>query len=140
MAYHEEDWAARMLENWAKWAGDGVGYARITTNPDERMPDEGPRFPTIGSDAEKTDRALRAMDVVSANVLLQYHQAKVPQDILVKIRFKRRHLHNRRHQAHHDFRAAWLAIDIDANARRAAYKALQESRNPSTGAAFSPFR
>lgn len=141
MAYHEEDWAARKLEEWAKWVGDGIGLARITTNPDERMPDDGPVFPVLGQDAETTDRALKAMPVMSVIAMMRYHRAPFPSWWTEhrNLRCKRRQAHNVTHRAHHDFRSAWMAIRMEFDDRRRRYEALQKGQNPSTGAASGAF-
>lgn len=139
--YHEHDWAARMLENWAKWTGDAIGYARSLSDAerDKRAMQDRMPYPVIAADAEITDRALRVMPIMSVIALVRHHRAPFPSwwQHHRNLRCKRRQEHNVTKQAHHDFRSAWLAIKVEAADRR---ERLANPSNPSTGAASSAFR
>lgn len=139
--YHEHDWAARMLENWAKWTGDAIGYAR-TLSDEERdrlaMQDRMP-FPVIASDAEITDKALRNMSIMGVISLLKKHHAPFPSwwQHHRNLRCKRRQEHNVTKQAHHEFWSVWMAMKIEANDR---HRRMANLPNANTGAAFEAFR
>lgn len=120
MAYYREEETRNLIENFARWAGDGEGIrcamSTLGVLLSELMRKPGPLIPTLGIEAGRTGEALEAMEPKHARALVLYHaDGRVADSKARELGVSRRTFYSLVEYAHPLF---WDAIDTVSLAHR----------------------